>query len=164
MKEKQVLILIRGPAGVGKSTISKALKRKKEGLVHLDVDSFKHLISKESSKTRTEIAHEVGSLFLQKLLEKGYSVVIEELFREKEYKEILKKVKKFKILVLKVFLKAPKKVLYLRDANRGKNKGKAVISKLHGIVKESGEDIVIDTSKVSVAEAVKKILLEIEKK
>jgi len=152
-------IIIRGPAGTGKSEISNQLKQNISNLIHLDIDKFKHIISKDSSTVRSTIAHNVGSFFLKQLMENNFDVIIEEIFREDYYDEVLKILEEADYKVIKIFLTASKETLLKRNKERAKNKGEEIISKLEQEIKPLNEDLIIDTTNKTIEE-IKSIILK----
>ena len=151
-------IIIRGPAGTGKSEISNQLKQDIPNLIHLDIDIFKHILSKESSNVRSEIAHNVGSFFLKQLIKNKFNIVVEEIFREGYYLEVIRLLEKSRYKVIKIFLTASKEVLINRDKKRTKNKGVEIISKLQKEIIPLKEDLIIDTTDKSIKE-IKSIII-----
>lgn len=159
------VVILRGPAGVGKSTISNKLKEKIQNAVHVDIDKFKHMISKESSNVRTNIAHKIGICFLQELIKNGFSIVVEEIFREDYYKELVKLFEDSNCLVTKVFISAPLEIVIQRDQRRTeKIKGTEVITKLWKEIQPIDEDIILDSSQYNSDEIVEKILFKAKEK
>lgn len=152
-------IIIRGPAGAGKSEISDQLKKDIPNLIHLDIDKFKHIISKDSSKVRSTIAHDVGTFFLKQLINNNFNVVVEEIFRENYYNRIIQILKETDYTIIKIFLTASKETLLKRDKNRAKNKGKEIISKLEKQIKPLKEDLIIDTTHKTIEE-IKSIIIK----
>ncbi|MFT4303623.1 MAG: zeta toxin family protein [Candidatus Woesearchaeota archaeon] len=152
-------IIIRGPAGTGKSEISNHLKKDIPNIIHLDIDKFKHIISKNSSNVRSAIAHNVGSFFLKQLMENNFNIVVEEIFREEYYNEIIKILEEGDYKIIKVFLTASKEMLLMRDRERAKNKGEEIIVKLEQEIKPLNEDLIIDTGEKTIEE-IKYIILK----
>lgn len=152
-------IIIRGPAGTGKSEISNQLKNDIPNLIHLDIDKFKHIISKDSSNIRSTISHDVGSFFLKQLIKNNFNVIIEEIFRKDYYNEIIQILKESNYTILKIFLTASKETLIKRDKHRDKNKGEEIISKLEQEIKSLNEDLIIDTNNKTIEE-IKSIILK----
>ncbi|OGN27933.1 MAG: hypothetical protein A3A33_04190 [Candidatus Yanofskybacteria bacterium RIFCSPLOWO2_01_FULL_49_25] len=153
-------IILRGPIGVGKSTIAEELKEElSDGWVHLDIDKLKHVISKDSSKLRTTIAHNVALYFLEQLIKNRFNVIVEEIFKEKIYRDAQDLLGRYNYKILKVFLTTPVDVSIERDKNRkNKTRGEKVVTDFHNQIKPLGEDLTIDTSKHSLEEAAELIL------
>lgn len=152
-------IIIRGPAGVGKSEISNKLRQDIPNLIHLDIDLFKHIISEESSKVRSDIAHNVGSFFLKQLIQNNFNIIVEEIFREDYYLEIIRLLEESNYKIIKVFLSASKNILVKRDSKRAKNKGKEIISRLLKEIVPLDEDLIIDTTNKTINQ-VKSIIIK----
>ena len=159
---EKIAIIIRGPAGAGKSTIAKILKKKINNSIHLDIDKFKHIISQDSNLIRTKISHNVGIFFINQLIKEKFNIIIEEIFREGYYNQVKDLLEKKSYKVVPVFLKSPLKKLKERDKSRKvKTKGEKVITKLHEEIKPLKNELVIDSSKNNKNNIVQIILKEI---
>jgi len=152
-------IIIRGPAGAGKSEIASQLAQGLPNSIHLDIDKFKHVISKDSSQIRNVIAHDVGSFFLKQLIKNNFNVVIEEVFREDYYHKIIQIFKESNYPVVTIFLTASKETLLKRDKERVKNKGEKIITRIEKEIKPLNEDLIIDTTNKKIEE-IKSIIIK----
>ena len=161
---KNIAIIIRGPAGAGKSTIAERLKKQISNSIHLDIDMLKWIISPESSSIRTKIAHNVGRSFINQLTKAKFNLIIEEIFRENYYLAIKKILKKNNYKIISIFLSAPVSTLKNRNKHRKtKTKDVKVIEKLSEEIKPFPTELVVDSSKKSKDEIVKIILKEVSK-
>lgn len=156
---EKIAVIIRGPAGVGKSSLSQILHEKIFNSAHIDIDLLKRMMSHDSSDTRTSVAHTVTLFFIGELAAKGYNIIVEEIFKEIHLiptKELLEKLG-YRVLI--VFLTAPLPQLIERDHCREiKEKGAGVISRLHKEIRPGKEDIIIDTAENSLDKSVESIL------
>ncbi len=160
---KKIAIIIRGPAGSGKSTIAKNLRNKLKNYIHLDIDKFKHIISKDSSNMRTRIAQNVGIFFINQLIKEKLNIIVEEIFRIEYYIEVRNLFLKNNYKVISIFLKSPLNKLIERDKSRKiKTKGRQIITNLHKEIKPFKQDFIIDSSKRSKEEILKIILKQIK--
>jgi adenylylsulfate kinase-like enzyme len=161
----QKLILLRGPAGAGKSTLGEMLKDTLgESWVHLDIDKIKHFISGKSSETRSTIGHNVANYFMEQLFQNGFNVIAEEIFREGYYKQVLEKCKKQNIQTYQFFLSAPLDTLVQRDQDReGKTKGREDVELLHGLIKPLEGEAVLDANTQNQNDLVKTIIEAVTK-
>lgn len=144
-----VAVVMRGPAGVGKSTIGNLLKSKISNSVHVDIDQFRQMISKESSDVRRTIARNVSRYFLEQLVENDYNVIIDEMFTDEAYyREILGILEDAQYQITTVLLTAPVETAIERDLTRAvKTKGAETISKLHARIQPFGDELLtVDTS------------------
>lgn len=76
----KTLIIINGPSGVGKSSVS-ALICKKHGYKHCDADEFKLLFSNKRSQERTDIGNFMAYTYTKELIKRGYSIIVEADFK-----------------------------------------------------------------------------------
>lgn len=143
-------VIIKGPPAVGKSTIARRLANAIPNTVHVDVDAFKHMISTQSSKERTEIAHEVSRRFVESLAKHKYNIVVEEMFRDEQLTPMLAILRRKRYRTVHVFLTAPANVALRRNSLRGKKKEAHVIKKYNHELRAKKDDIVIDTSTTTI--------------
>lgn len=91
------LILIDGPMGSGKTTVSQLLQKRMEGLVALlSLDRFKRLVSnhKPDSKIHLSLASDVGAAMTNQYLKQKVDVIVEKAFTRDEFvKDFLKKIR-----------------------------------------------------------------------
>jgi predicted kinase len=155
-------VILRGPAGVGKSTIGQALRNQlADNWAYLDIDMLKHIIAADSSEFRSQTAHDMANYFIEKLLQHNTKIIIEEIFKADYYKKVISLLEKYNYETLTVFLTAPTKTLIQRDAARFKHKGEQTIKDLSQTIRPLKENLTLDTSKQSVNDLVKRILQEI---
>jgi predicted kinase len=156
-------ILIRGPLGVGKSTIAKKLANKLEGYYILMDDVLaKHGLDKVPPQAKcipVENFIKADKLILpeaRNYLQRGKVVVFDACFYHKTHIEHILQNLDFPHYAFT--LKAPLKVCIGRDCKRNKVYGKEAAAAVHNLVSRFDYGIVIDTSKLSIAQTVKKIL------
>ena len=156
MNEK--IVILRGPAGVGKSTISRIIQ-KKLGInwVVIDVDQFKQYMPlKEGQSNRAErskIAHEVSNFFALQMHKKHYGVILEEMYKKPFNDALVEFLSSNNVEFLKVFLYAPIEVALARSASRNKNPPSGEIERHYKEIEPYTDDIVIDTTQNSSEEA-----------
>lgn len=161
---KNIAIIIRGPSGVGKSTIASLLHSKIKNSADIDIDLLKRMISLDSSDARTKIAHSIAQSFLKELISNNFNIIVEEIFRDEQYDEIIEILKDSHYNYFTFFLTAPPEILIQRDKDRkNKIKGEEIIYKLFKeIVPRKGE-AVIDVSTLNNDEIVNQIINKINK-
>jgi len=158
MHMKQKIIILRGPAGVGKSTISQLLQ-KKLGVnwAVIDVDVFKHYMPmKEGQSNRAErskIAHEVSNYFALQMHDKDYGVILEEMYKKPYNDLVTELLNSHNVPFLKIFLYAPLDVVLTRSSDRTKNPPSEEIARHFSEIEPYPDDLVIDTTKNSSKEA-----------
>lgn len=80
------------------------------------------MISLDSSEFRTKTAHKISRYFIKEISKDKKNLIIEEIFRKKDYEETFKILKKENYKIYSFFLHADKKDLISRDRNRDKIK------------------------------------------
>ena len=113
MKNKnQIICLITGPAGAGKSSVSKELAKKFEKSVVIDTDYLRHMIVgglirpwpwNEEVKNQTFLAVKNACMLASNFLEAGFNVIINDVAS----KTLLEEYMKFLPKNLKIFLLFP---------------------------------------------------------
>ena len=82
MKKPRVII-IRGPPGVGKSTVAKALRDNIKTAVCFDVDALCESFGEHPKKQSARfLAHEIIQYISRKFYTSGYDIIIERFFLE----------------------------------------------------------------------------------
>lgn len=154
-------IIIRGPAGVGKSTIAKGLEKElKAHYISFDEVMSKHKIDViEGDGISTENFLKANNLVLKEAnenLEKGNIVIFDGCFyREDQVKHLLQNLP-FKNYIFT--LKAPVNVCFKRNNTRSRIMSKKAIQEVHNLVSKKDFGIVIDTTNKLKKEIVKEII------
>ena len=154
-------IIIRGPLGVGKSSIAKKLSRiLRAEYVPVDLVLEKYGLDKISGgciplasfiKADDLILPEIG-----KKLESGRIAVFDGCFYHKRHIKHL--VRRLPYTHYVFSLKAPLEVCIKRDSRRKKGYGKAAATAVYGLVSKFDYGIAIDASGKSTARCVNEIL------
>lgn len=155
-------IIIRGPLGVGKSTIAKRLAEKLNG-VHILIDK----VLEENGLDQVDPdapcvpaenfikADEIVLPEVKKQLENSKVVVFDACFYHKEHLDHLIQNLAYPHYVFT--LKAPLEACIERDSQREKTHGKDSVIAVHKLVSRFDAGIVIDTENKSVGEVVNEI-------
>jgi predicted kinase len=160
---KNIAIIIRGPSGIGKSTVASLVHEKIENSANIDIDVIKRMISFDSTKERTEIAHAVTRSFVKELIDKNFNIIIEEIFRDDHYEKIIKILDESHYNHYTFFLTAPLELLIQRDAQReNKIKGSETITRLYKEIQPRENEIVLDVASLSTQEIVDVMLSKID--
>jgi len=160
------VVILRGPAGVGKSTISRLI-REKLGVnwVALDVDKFKHYMPlKDAQSNRAErarIAQDVSKYFAKEMYLKGYDVILEEMYKKPYNDSLVAFLNENGMKFIKIFLSAPVEIVVERSASREKNPPEDEIRRHFAEIEPYADDLVIDTTKFSSVDASDLIIREI---
>jgi tRNA uridine 5-carbamoylmethylation protein Kti12 len=165
---KNCIIIIRGAAASGKTTIAKKLCKRFSKSFHIDVDTIRHFdpnakpILKEltlSSKAAAALSNIYSSA--------GYAVIIDSTFITQELLDtLLKNLKSPKDSIFLFTLKPALKELIVRDRSRAKFKRLGDKIKVIYYIGEKSRErrgIFIDNSKLSVKETVDIIIDNIKK-
>lgn len=164
MKNKKAyFIIIRGPLGVGKTTIAKKLtKLLKAYYVSMDAvlskhgldvyDHYYHTIPRRSYLKANKIILPKA----KKHLKKGRIVIFDGCFYYKE--QIKHLIKNLKYPYYVFTLKAPLKVCISRDSKRKKVYGKDAAKAVHFLVSRFDYGIVMKTGTQKIEETVNKIV------
>lgn len=153
-------IIIRGPAGCGKTTVAKKLKEK----LNAEYFSFDEILKKHQleisdgrgiSKESFLKANELIIADVKKIINEGKIVILDGCFYHKEQLENLEKSIPFKHFIFD--LKASVKECIDRDKTR-KSIGEDSIRAVHSMVSEFDCGIPIDTNKKTKDEVVFELL------
>ncbi len=169
--KKQIVCIITGPCGAGKSTISKSLAKQVKKSAYIDVDILRDEMIKNGgvspfsykgeSKKQVDLGTKNSSDLANNFLKAGFNVFIDDVLeRKQQVKDYLKYIKSAKT---HVFLLLPnKKILKKRDLERKKEDIMGLRAlELHDIfTKKVSEENwhVIDTSNHTIKETGKEIL------
>ena len=159
-------IIIRGPLGIGKSTVSQRLAKKlKAKYVSIDIILEKTKLDKvgpeeECIPSKNFIKAQESIISESKgLLGKGKIVIFDACFYHKEQIDHLIKNLPFRNYVFT--LKAPLKICIDRDEKRGKTLGKDATEAVHNLVSRFDYGIVIETENKTEEQTLKEILSHI---
>lgn len=161
-----VILILRGPAGVGKSTVAKFIQeRLGVNWVVLDVDVFKKYMQlKEGESNRAErskIAHDVSKFFAKEMYHKGYDIIMEEMYKKPYNDSMVAFLKENDMNYLKVFLYAPVEVVVERGAHREKKPPADELRRHYAEIEPYEDDFTIDTTEHSSEEVADLIIKEI---
>jgi len=167
MSTKNFVVILRGPSGVGKSTISSIIQEKLgSNWTVIDVDKFKHYMPLKEDKSnraeRTEIAHDVGNYFAKAMYDKGYNVILEEMYRQRHNDQLVQFLTSNNMSYVKVFLSAPLDALIQRSKEREKNVPEEETRRFYEEAQPLPEDLVIDTSTYSSEQAADMIIARVQ--
>lgn len=161
------VVILRGPSGVGKSTISRIIQEKLgSNWTVIDVDKFKHYMPmKEGQSNRAErskIAHEVSKFFAKAMYDKGYDVILEEMYKKDYNDSLIAFLSENDMKYLKVFLDAPIDLVVERARAREKDVPDDEIRRHFSEVEAYPDDFIIDTTKYSSEEAADQIIAQLK--
>lgn len=167
----QKLIILRGAAASGKSTIAQSLRNYKKKIVWLKVDGFKDIFAKDASNA-LEYVHGSAISTLNYLLSQGFSVVMEGIFQDPKFITQSVETAKQKGVPFKVYeLECSRNALQTRDKERPlvkqgwrKPLGNKVIARLHKKVKDNPWEGAekLDTEQLSLENCVELLKKELK--
>lgn len=164
------LIVIRGPLGIGKSTISKLVAKKINGK-YFSIDGIldDHNLTKEDKKAgcRAESefvrANEILLPTLKENLEKDISVVVDgNFYWEGAIKHLIEELKDYNPIVFD--LKARVEVCIERDSHRNPPHGEGAARAVHNLVSRFESGIAIKNEDSDIDEKVNEIISKIIQK
>jgi len=157
LAKTNVVVVLRGPAGVGKSTISRIIQDKLgKSWAIIDVDKLKILPLKDDHSNRperSEIAHETSHYLAKLIYDRGYDIIIEEMYKQRFNDSLVEFLHDNHMRYLKVFLAAPVDMVIDRSNRREKDVPEAEIRRHYSEIVPYPDDLVIDTDKHSSEEA-----------
>lgn len=172
---KPIVCLVTGPAGVGKSTITKELAKKFANSARIDVDYVRTMIVngyakpfKDNKKTRDQLllSRKNACSLAKNFVGSGFCVFIDDVFSKKASLDYyLKSLRGYNVLVFLLF--CDKDVLSKRDTARPKEQvmGKRALQ-LHDHFSERLDEkrwFMIDSSKNTATITAKQIIRLIRK-
>jgi predicted kinase len=126
---RKFLLVVDGPMGSGKTTVSAILHKKLKRTAHIGLDKVKWFISDfKRVATDNEIVQSVVSAMTEEYLHQGINVILEQGMRDERVKKLRKLAKKSGARFLGYQLDAPKKLLFTRVKQRPVVPGKPKIS------------------------------------
>ena len=174
MKQPMVC-LVTGPAGVGKSTVTKELASKFTNSARIEVDYVRRMVVggyvapfQDSKKTGSQIllSQKNACSLAKNFVEHGFCVFIDDVVRKKSSLDYyLKNLNNYNVFIFLLF--CDKDVLQKRDTARSKEQvmGERAM-RMHDFFSKRLDEkrwIILDTSKYSIAKTVEKIIDIIEK-
>jgi len=172
---KPIICLVTGPAGVGKSTITKELAKKFTNSARIDVDYVRQMIDNgylkpflDNKKTRDQLllSRKNACSLAKNFVQSGFNVFIDDVIsQESNLNYYLESLRDYKVLVFLLF--CDKNVLSERDSARPEEQvmGKRALELHDHFSKRLNEKrwFIIDSSKSSVAITAKQIISLIKK-
>lgn len=153
-------IIIRGPLGVGKTTISKKLAEELDAL-YVSIDEVLSKYGLDQTDERCIPArnfikgNEIALPEIKEALTKDKSVIIDGCFYQQE--QIKHFEEKLPVAPLVFTLKAPVEVCIERDHHREKPYGEGATQAVHSLVSEYDYGMVIDTTNKTAEETLEEI-------
>lgn len=158
----QKLVILRGAACSGKTTICREIRNYDEKIAWVSVDKVKEIFSQFKDETLDDVHVSVNAIILD-LLDRGFSVVVDGIFKKSKYFEDLAKIAdENKVLYVIYQLECSLETLKERDKSREGTKiwgplGDELITIIYNSVEENPipDAIILNTEEKSIDECVK---------
>lgn len=158
------LYLITGPAGVGKSTISKSLAKHLNKSVLIEGDDIYHMVissyvSAWKSGNHLELFWKNVISLIKNSLEKGYDVVFNYIINKDNYLMLKEKFKNHQI-IFKVLLVSEEELLRrdkLREKENRMNERCLVLLKQF-INQDFNDEFIVDSTNLNIEETLERII------
>jgi cytidylate kinase len=159
---KQILV-IRGPSGTGKTTVSELLREKDDKTAIICPDTFYHEVFKNADR---QIIYDSIAVLTDLYLSKGFSVIIEGLLSafyvgglDTKLKEIANE---HKCKITKIYLQSNIDTLLKRNVARPHLRSDEQIEWFNDSVKSiTNDEIVINVENLQPKDIIKKILAKV---
>jgi len=126
---KKFIMIIDGPMGAGKTTITKLLHERIKNVAHIGLDRIKWFVSGfRRTRPQNAMTREVVMAMAKEYLKQGVNVIIEQGMKQEQITQYKKIAKDFKAKFLMYKLEAPKEVLLKRVAARIPTPGRIKVS------------------------------------
>ncbi len=165
---KQFMIIINGPAGAGKSTISKKIWKKLSRTALINLDEVKWIVSDyKSDSFDLGLANKIGQNIAKMYISHKLNVIIDKAFCEHKYIEpFIKIAKKNKLRLFVYNVEAPLSIIIRRIKKRSKKMSLAKAKRLYKSYFSSkfSVDDTFDTSLQTIDNITKNILNDLKTK
>ena len=162
---KQFVALIRGPQSCGKTSINKLIKQMhRDKIFCFSIDDLKYSINKAVTYEREELAREIIFMTAKKMVMRGYSLILDDLFVSEEQIYNFRKLAMqnnldFFIFRLTIPQEELEKRLNIRKSNQKViSKEKALYFEELLIKQNVVGEIVVNTEKKSIYEVTREII------
>lgn len=156
------IVIINGPSGVGKSTISNILSRSIKKGVHIDVDILRHLVANSRLvREQIDLAYRNAAALADNFLGAGYAVIVDGVFPTgRDLAAFCRALKTGDAAVFAYTLSGKLQVLQQRDAmktgtDRHRRRVKKLRNSMHAEADRLG--IFIDTTDLGIMQTVEHI-------
>lgn len=156
------IIIINGPSGVGKSTISHILSRSIKKGVHIDVDMLRHLVANPRLvREQIDLAYSNAAALADNFLNAGYTVIVDGVFPTgRDLAAFCRALETEDIAVFAYTLSGKLQVLQQRDAMKtGSDRHRRRVKKLRNSMHAEADSLgaFIDTTDLGIMQTVEHI-------
>lgn len=159
IKQMNYFVIIRGPLGVGKTTIAKRLaKRMKADYVSIDsyIDKIPH-----PKNIPLKFFIEANRLLVKKYRRKGNVIIDGNFYYKKQITDLIKRMKAPYYIFT---LKAPLNVCIARDSKRKHPYGAASARAVYNLTNKINSGIIIQTENKAISQVLDEILFYMQAK
>ncbi len=164
------IIIIRGPLGIGKTTLSKLVAKKLNGVYYsIDdilsqnkLDTIDKTIGCISESNFIKANNLLLNLLKKDLDDKNYIIIDGNFYQEGALKDLLKKLKEFNVIVFT--LKASLNLCIQRDSNRKDSYGKDATTAVYNLVSKFDYGYIINNEGSNIEEKVNEIISKVIQK
>ena len=164
----QQVIILNGPAGVGKTSVGKLLAKESENSVCISGDAIKDFIVRKTDTVKGRLGYKNGASLIRNYLDAGYKLVIfEYVFPSKQQIDYFFEELKVDVPVFLYTLWAPLEVVKEREASRVERASLGEqVTKCHQELATNLNDLghIIHTDQLTLEEVVKTVLNESSQK
>lgn len=158
----QQVIILNGPAGVGKTTIGKLLAQESENSVCISGDALKDFIIRKTDTVKGRLGYKNGASLIRNFVDAGYELIIfEYIFPSKKQISYFLKKLNVDVPVFLYTLWAPLEIVREREAKRiGRASLGEQVTKCHKELALNLHELgqIIHTDHLALEEVVKNII------
>jgi len=159
---RRKIIIINGPSGVGKSTVSHIFSRDIRKGVHIDVDILRHLVANHRlTHDQVRLAYRNAAALANNFLAAGYTVIVDGVFPKGEDLVAFRRALRRPGAAVYVYTLSGKlPVLQQREAMKmGSDSFRDRVTRLHKTMSAEAKrlGVIIDTTDLGIMETVARI-------
>ncbi|MBN1386593.1 dephospho-CoA kinase [Candidatus Woesearchaeota archaeon] len=158
------LLNITGPMAAGKSTIADILYKKLKSYAFIDRAYIKKHLQRAGKQNAKRIAKEAVHMMAKELMKLKQNILVQEMNAESLKKKLGLHMKRYGYTLHSFFLHCSVDTALKRDHMRSGKRRPGIVKRIHGYVKPTKHDVIINTEENTMEQTVNRILKEIRKK